>query len=365
MVFRKSPDIIFLAAAGFLTIFGLAMLTSASSVLGYQKFGDAYFFIKRQLLHGLLPGLALFFLFLKIDYRRLKYFATPFLAISLGFLILVLIPGIGTVYNGAKSWISIGFISFQPSEIVKLTFLIYLAAYFEARREREMRDFWTGLVPFLLVIGMLSALMMLEPDMGTMAVILISSFIVYFIAGAPVIHIVGVGGLGAALFFILIKIAPYRVMRLTTFLHPELDPQGVGYQINQALLAIGSGGLLGLGYGGSRQKFLYLPEPAGDSIFAIMAEEMGFLFLLIFFFALTVFFFRGIRIAKLAPDLFGRLLAAGIISWLMVQTLVNIGAMAGVAPLTGLPLPFVSYGGTALLTSLAAVGIMGNISRHS
>lgn len=354
-----------MASAGFWVLFGLTILSFAGSVLGYEKFGDYYFFVKRQLLHGFLPGLILFFLLLKIDYRHLKRFAKYFLYFSIILLVLVFIPGLGMVYNASKSWVGIGGFSFQPSEIVKLTFLIYLAAWFEARRGGEVKNFYSGLVPFLFTLGVIIGLIMLEPDMGTMMIIALTAFAVYFAAGAPATHILGVGGAAAVLFFTLIKIAPYRAQRLTIFLHPELDPQGLGYQINQALLAIGSGGLLGLGLGQSRQKFLYLPEVAGDSIFAVMAEEMGFFFLLFFFFALAVFFFRGIKAARRAPDLFGRLLATGIVSWLIFQTLVNIGSMTGILPLTGVPLPFVSYGGTALMTSLAALGILGNISRHA
>ena len=295
----------------------------------------------------------------------MKRYAKYFLYFSIALLILVFIPGLGMVYNSAKSWVGLGGFSFQPSEIVKLTFLIYLAAWLEARRESEVKNIYTGLLPFILTLGIIGGLIMLEPDMGTMMIIALMALTVYFSAGAPLGHIAGVLGAGAALFFLLIKIAPYRAMRFTIFLHPELDPRGLGYQINQALLAIGSGGILGLGYGHSRQKFLYLPEVAGDSIFAVMAEEMGFIFLLIFFAAFGVFLARGFRAAKRAPDLFGRLLAAGIVSWLLIQTLVNVGSMVGLLPLTGVPLPFVSYGGTALMTSLAALGILGNISRHA
>lgn len=365
MARQKKPDMILLAAAGFWVLFGLIMLSSASSVLGYERYGDYYYFLKRQLLHGFLPGLVLFFLFLYVDYRHLKRYAKYLLYFSIALLILVFIPGVGAVYNGSRSWLNIAGLSFQPSEVVKITFLVYLAAWFEARRGGEVKNVYTGLLPFLLTLGVIVGLIMMQPDMGTMMIIAASAFVVYFAAGAPISHILGVGGAAAALFILLIKIAPYRAARLTIFLHPELDPQGLGYQINQALLAIGSGGILGLGLGQSRQKFMYLPEPAGDSVFAIMAEEMGFVFLLFFFAALVVFFFRGINAAKRAPDLFGRLLATGIISWLLFQTLVNIGAMVGVMPLTGVPLPFVSYGGTALMSSLAALGILGNISRHT
>lgn len=354
-----------MAAAGFWVLFGLAILSSASSVLGYERYNDYYFFLKRQLLHGFLPGLVLFFLFFFIDYRHLKRYAKYLLYFSIALLILVFIPGVGAVYNSSRSWLNILGFSFQPAEVVKLTFIIYLAAWFEARRGGEVKNFYTGLLPFLVTLGVIVGLIMMQPDMGTMMIIAASAFAIYFVAGAPMSHIFGVGGAAGILFLLLIKIAPYRAARLTIFLHPELDPQGLGYQINQALLAIGSGGIFGLGLGQSRQKFMYLPEPAGDSVFAIMAEEMGFIFLLFFFAAVVVFVIRGIQAARRAPDLFGRLLATGIISWLVFQTLVNVGAMVGIMPLTGVPLPFVSYGGTALMSSLAALGILGNISRHS
>lgn len=302
----------------------------------------------------------------RIDYRKLKKLALPFLAVSVILLLLVFIPGLGAGYGSAKSWINILGMSLQPSEIVKLTFLIYLAAWLGPKRGgREMQDTGTSFIPFIIVFGVIVLLMVLQPDIGTLSVIAIISLIVYFAAGAPLSHLGWITGGGIALFLLLIKIAPYRTARLVTFLHPELDPQGIGYQINQALLAIGSGGIFGLGLGLSRQKFQYLPEVAGDSIFAIIAEELGFIFIILFITALIFLAIRGFKIAKNAPDGFGRLLAIGITSWFVLQSFVNIGAMAGILPLTGIPLPFVSYGGTALTICLAAAGIMANISKYS
>lgn len=352
--------------AGALAVFGLVMLSSASSAAAYEKFGDNYWYLKHQIFFGLLPGLVAFFLMSRFDYRKWKKYALPFLVISIGLLLLVFMPGLGAGYGHAKSWINIFGMSLQPSEIVKLTFLIYLAAWLGPKRGgREMQDTGASFIPFAVVFGIIVVLMALQPDIGTLSIIAMISLIVYFAAGAPLLHLAWISGAGAILFFLLVKLAPYRTARLTTFLHPELDPQGVGYHINQALLAIGSGGFFGLGLGLSRQKFQYLPEVVGDSIFAVMAEELGFLFMILFIAAFVFLAIRGFKIAKNAPDGFGRLLAIGITSWFVLQSFINIGSMAGILPLTGIPLPFVSYGGTALTVCFAAAGIMVNISKYS
>lgn len=362
----RKPDYVFVGLVGALVVFGLVMLSSASSAVGYEKFGDNYWYLKHQIIFGLLPGLAAFFIFSRLDYRKWKKYALPFLVVSIGLLLLVFIPGLGADYGKAKSWINIFGMSLQPSEVVKLTFLIYLAAWLGPKRGgREMQDTGASFIPFAVVFGMIVILMALQPDVGTLSVIAMISLIVYFAAGAPFSHLAWISGAAAVLFFILVKIAPYRTARLMTFLHPELDPQGVGYHINQALLAIGSGGFFGLGLGLSRQKFQYLPEVAGDSIFAVMAEELGFIFMILFVAALIFLAIRGLKIAKEAPDGFGRLLAIGVTSWFVFQSFINIGAMVGILPLTGIPLPFVSYGGTALTVCLAATGIMANISKNT
>lgn len=361
----RKPDYVFIGLVGAIVVFGLIMLSSASSAVAYEKFGDNYWYIKHQIVFGLLPGLAAFFLIARTDYRKLKKYALPFLIVSVSLLVLVFIPGLAVGYGTSKSWINFLGISLQPSEIVKLTFLIYLAAWLGPKRGgKDMQDTASSFIPFIVSFGIIVILMVLQPDVGTLSVIAVTSLVVYFSAGAPILHLTWISGAGALLFFLLIKIAPYRAARLMTFLHPEFDPQGVGYHINQALLAIGSGGLFGLGLGLSRQKFQYLPEVAGDSIFAIIAEELGFLLVAGLIIAFVFLAIRGFKIAQGAPDGFGRLLAIGITSWLVFQAFINIGAMVGILPLTGIPLPLISYGGTALTVCLAATGIMVNISKY-
>lgn len=358
------PDYVFIGLIGVIVVFGLIMLSSASSAVAYEKFGDNYWYIKHQIVFGLLPGLVAFFIMARTDYRKLRKYALPFLVASIVLLLLVFIPGLGAGYGSAKSWINVAGRSLQPSEIVKLTFLIYLAAWLGPKRGgREMEDTSASFIPFIAAFGIIVILMALQPDIGTLSVIAATSLVIYFAAGAPLLHLSWITGAGALLFFILIKLAPYRAARLMTFLHPELDPQGVGYHINQALLAIGSGGIFGLGLGLSRQKFQYLPEVAGDSIFAIIAEELGFLLAVGLVVAFIFLAIRGFKIARGAPDGFGRLMAIGITSWFVFQAFINIGAMVGIMPLTGIPLPLVSYGGTALTVCLAATGIMAGISR--
>lgn len=356
-------DRTFLALVLIVAVFGLVMLTSASGPTSYEEYGNSFYFVKHQFLAGLLPGLAMMFIASRIPYTLYRTYALPLLLISVGLLTLVFIPGVGTdLHTFAKSWVQIGSFVFQPAEIVKLTFLLYLAAWME-RRGTELKDFNAGLVPFLAILGVISFLMMQQPDLGSLSIIAAMAFIVYFAAGAPVIYLSGIGVIGAVIFSILVKTSEYRVNRLLTFLHPELDPLGAGYQINQALLAIGSGGLLGRGYGHSLQKHQYLPEVSGDSIFAVIGEELGFVFTVIFIGVFGAMIMRGFKIAQLAHDDFGRFLVIGIMGWFGVQAMVNIGAMLSLLPLTGVTLPFVSYGGTSLVVALTAAGIVLNVSK--
>ncbi|TAK05618.1 putative lipid II flippase FtsW [Patescibacteria group bacterium] len=348
-----------------LAIFGLAMLSSASGPSAFARFGDAFWFVRHQLLFGFLPGIVVMFVLSQVDYRLYRVWAMPILLVTIVLLVLVFIPGLSADWGTSKSWIGIGGFSLQPAEIVKITFLIYLAAWLEARGDAGARDLHAGLVPFLTLLAVIGTLIMLQPDLGTFSVIVMVSLVVYFLGGASVQHLAALSAAGFGLILLLIKVAPYRALRLTTFLHPELDPQGVGYHINQALLAIGSGGLFGLGFGRSRQKFSYLPEVAGDSIFAVMAEELGFLLSAAFIvLLLLLFLWRGLTIADRAPDRFGKLLASGIVALVAVQAFVNIGSMLSVLPLTGITLPFVSYGGTSLVVLMGAMGILLNISSH-
>ncbi len=357
------PDYVLALVALGLLVFGLIMLSSASSVLGFQRFHDSYYFFKRQLV-GVAAGLLLGYIAYRIDYQRWRAWAVPIMFATVVLLLAVFLPGIGSLFLGARRWIHLGPILFQPSELAKLAIIIYLASWFE-RRTHVLKDTAQGLAPFLFLLGIVVALIMAQPDLGTTTIIVLVGVGMYFLAGGPAKHLLWIATAGAGILFLLIKFEPYRVQRFTVFLNPDLDPQGIGYHINQARLAIGSGGLFGLGLGRSRQKFNYLPEPAGDSIIAVTAEEVGFLFLGVFLLAWLWFLWRAIDVAKRAPDVFGQLLAGGIIVWLGFQTFINVGAMAGILPLTGIPLPLMSHGSSAMVMNLIALGILLNISRHT
>src|SRR3989338_1719013 len=362
---RGKPDYFFITLFFILLTFGLIMLSSASSVVSYQKFGNSFYYISHQLLFGAIPGLFLFFLMSRIDYHLWKRYAFFLIAGSVALLTLVFLPGVGFSYGGATRWIHLGPILFQPSEVVKLTFLLYLATWLSSKGEKNIKDFSYGFLPFMSLVGSIALLIILEPDIGTMAVIIAIAFSMYLVAGARLRHIaLALSGAGI-LFFILVNTASYRLQRFMTFLHPELDPQGIGYHLNQALLAVGSGGFFGRGVGHSRQKFAYLPEATGDSIFAIIAEELGFAVSSLVVILFVLFTFRGFRIALEAPDDFGRFLCIGIMTWVALQAFINIGAMLSLLPLTGIPLPFVSYGSSSLLVLMAAMGIITNVSRQS
>ncbi|MDA1038410.1 MAG: putative lipid II flippase FtsW [bacterium] len=363
---KGSIDLHFLSLAGLIILIGLLMIASAGGPSGYSQFGDTYYFIKHQLLFGFLPGIAAIVFFSRLPYQWWRKWAWELLLVSIALLIAVFIPGIGSEFGTSQSWISIGGIfSIQPSEIVKLTFLFYLAAWLERRGTSGVQDVSSGLVPFVTVLGIIMFLMILQPDIGTMTIIAVMSLAVYFVAGAPWAHLALLGSGGAFLFGILVMIAPYRLARFTAFLNPDRDPLGIGYHINQALLAIGSGGLFGLGYGHSVQKFQYLPEVVSDSIFAVTAEELGFIFTLPLLILFVLLFRRGMKIAMGSKDAFGRYLVIGVMSWITFQAFINIGSMLGILPITGVPLPLISYGGTALAITMGAIGGVLNVSRYA
>jgi len=346
-----------------LIVAGLILISSASVVISYTLFGTSTYYLKRQII-ALLLGLILWFIFQNIDYHFFKKIALLGLLLNIALLIAVFIPGIGSSYGGASRWLNLRLFSIQPAEICKLSFIIYLALWLEKRGE-GIKSFSYGFIPFVIICVFISLLIIAQPDMGTMFVILITGCAMFFTAGAPLQYIFLLISSGVLFLWGLIKIAPYRLARLTVWLNPKFDASGIGYHINQALIAIGSGGLLGLGFGLSRQKYNYLPEVVGDSIFAVIAEELGFIrssILIILFILLAI---KGFRIAQKAPDTFGRLLATGITSWLTFQAIINIGAMLSLLPLTGIPLPFISYGGTALVVSLGSIGILMNISKQT
>ncbi len=351
---NTSPDWFLISLVLGLTVFGIVMVGNASVVEAFRDFGDKFYYLRQQLLWAVL-GLLAFVVFSFFDYRRLRKLSLPLMLFSFVSLILVLIPAIGIKSLGARRWLPLGFFSFQPAELTKLAFVLYLSSFFANKRK---------LWPFLFVLAALLFLIMMEPDLGTAVILAATGLIIYFVSGGPLllISLVGLVGLvgGAGLIFF----SPYRRGRFLTFLNPARDPLGASYHIRQILIAIGSGGLFGVGLGQSRQKYEYLPEATTDSIFAVIAEELGFVGAISILVVFLLIIWRGIRIAKEAPDDFGRLLAVGVTAWIGFQALVNLSAMVAIVPLTGVPLPFISYGGSSLVLSLTAMGILVNISKQ-
>lgn len=342
---------------------GMLILTSASFTLSYKNFGSVGGYALRQLVSGGV-GLAAMAVLSRVPYRLWRTWAVPLLLASFVMLALLFVPQLGVSAGGATRWLRAGPITFQPSEILKLAFIVYLASWLDARR-REVASVSYGMVPFAIMISVVGVFLAMQPDIGTLVVIAGTAGLLYFLGGGRTSQVVTLALLGVVVLYLLAQLAPYRFDRVRVFLNPGLDPQGAGYQITQASIAIGSGGFFGLGFGKGLQKYQYLPEPMGDSIFAIVAEETGFLgaaALAAVFFLLLL---KGLSIAKHAPDAFGKLLAAGISLGIMVQAFVNMAAISGILPLTGITLPFVSYGGTSLAVMLAGVGILMNISRHA
>lgn len=353
----KKIDLVLLTTVVSLSLFGLLMIYEASSFIAFRDFGDKYHYIKEQfqwIIVGLF-GLSAFSLF---DYRKLYMFSLPILVVAMVLLILVFVPGIGVFALGARRWISAGLFVIQPAEFVKLALAIYLSAWFSRKEKGRF-------IAFLLLIGLVLFLIMLEPDMGTASIVLFEALVVYFLSGASVFPLLFLFPIIALIGSILIKLAPYRLERLTTFFSATQSLETSSYHVKQILIAFGMGGLTGVGLGNSLQKYAYLPENTTDSIFAIIAEEFGFIgaSLLIIFFVIVVW--RGFLISGRARDTFGKLLAGAITSFLGIQVVINLAAQTILIPLTGVPLPFISYGGSSLIVDLCAIGILLNISKQS
>ncbi|MBI2589983.1 putative lipid II flippase FtsW [Candidatus Berkelbacteria bacterium] len=342
---------------------GLIMISSASVVLSSEYFGSNYAYSSKQLLHfGI--GLVALIVGVLVDYRLWQRLAPALLGVIILLLLATHIPGLAQTAQGAQRWIELGPIQFQPSELVKIFAILYFAAWLAAKGS-HLSSLTRGLVPFITVLGVITLLIFAQPDAGTAMVILFTVTTMYFIAGAPWMHLFYAGILGGSLFGLLILSAPYRLQRFLVFLNPSEETLGAAYHINQALLAIGAGGMFGVGFGQSKQKFLYLPEPHTDSIFAITIEELGFLRAMLIVALLIFVMLRGYQIARVVQDPFGRYVAVGITSLIAIQTFINIGAMLGLMPLTGVTLPFISYGGSSLISLLFGVGILLNISRQA
>ena len=357
------PDLAIVAIVLALTGVGLVLVYSASFAIGLNDFGNPNYFVVRQVV-GTVAGLALMVLLARMNYEVLRRWSPLILAGALLGLALVLVPGIGHASNGAARWVRLGPLPpVQPSEFAKLAMVIYIAAWLAAKGE-QVKQFSLGVVPFVMMVGLVGGLIMLEPDMGTFLVIALTTGTMFFVAGASIAHVLTLAASGLAGGAVLIAVEGYRMERLLSFLHAEKDPAGKGYQILQLLIALGSGGVRGLGLGESRQKFFYVPGAHTDGIFAIAGEELGFVgaaALIVLFAALTA---RGFRAAVRARDKFGFLLAVGVTCWIAYQAVINIAGVTRLLPLTGIPLPFLSYGSSAMAATLAAVGVLLSVSRY-
>lgn len=357
---RSPIDRAFMLTIIIIVLFGLVMLASASSIVAYNTYHDTYYFLKHQLLSVAL-GVCAFWLTSHIDYRHFRRIAFFLLICSLGLLLLVFIPGLGKQVNGSQSWINLFGFSLQPAEFVKLTFIMYLAALFEKRTDTPQR-----FKSFMTVYGIVALLMLLQPDTGTLFILTLAAFTVYYIGGGSSKHIVllvGAGALGL-LILMLIPQGQYRLERFRCVFDTSYSPQRACYQVNQSLIAVGSGGIFGRGFGESRQKFLYLPEVQNDFIFAIIAEEVGLVFSIALIGLFGFLFYRAYVIGMRAPDNFSRNLTVGIGMWLIVQVILNIGGIIRFLPMTGVPLPLISYGGSAIISALAGLGIIAGISKQ-
>ncbi|MDP2708680.1 MAG: putative lipid II flippase FtsW [bacterium] len=357
---EADKPLLYISAA--IVVFGLVMLSSASSIIAYNTYGDSYYFFKHQIF-GLGLGLAAAWIFSKIDYHLWRKYALGLLIVSVILLLLVFIPGLSAKWGNSRSWINIFGFSLQPSEFVKITFLLYLAAWLEGRK-KKLEEISGGLGPFIAVLGLIALLMLLQPDLGTLIIIGITSLIVYYVGGGRTRHILLIVIAGLIAVSVLVQLKPYQADRFRCWLDPSYSTQDACYQINQSLIAVGSGGFWGRGLGASRQKFFYLPEAQNDAIFSIISEETGLIFSSILILLFVALFYRGFLIAKSAPDDFGKILALGIVSWIAIQAIINIGGMVNAMPMTGVPLPLVSYGGSAMLAALASLGILANISKQ-
>jgi cell division protein FtsW len=352
-----------LVSAGALVILGLVMVLSASSVRAYEEFGSSFLFFVRQLVYAAV-GLAAFLVAARMRHTAWQRLCVPLLLVSVTLLVLVLVPGLGTVAGGSARWLRFGAVTVQPSEMAKVA-VITFAATLLARRFRRIHDLRQLLLPLVPVVGLVCVLILLQPDMGTAVVVVATLFVLLFVAGARVKHLlVGAGAVGV-IGFGLMYVEGYRWARFVSFIDPWADPQGTGYQTIQSLIALTSGGPFGVGLGASRQKWDYVPNAHTDFIFAIIGEELGLVGALAVVILFGLLVYAGVRIAVRAPDAFGRLLAAGIVGWFGFQAVINLGAVTGLLPITGVPLPFVSYGGSALVMSMAAVGMLVSVARSS
>jgi cell division protein FtsW len=364
MILRKNADTILLSIAILLIIIGFAMLASASSPLGKKQFHDPYYFLKRQLLFCLTAGVIGFLAGMFVSPKLIKKASLIALIVNICLLILIFTP-LGMHDKTSSRWLEIKGLSIQPSEILKITFIIYLASWLSSPKHDRKTDVLEGFLPFLIVSGLVGFLLVIQPATSIVLILMLTAIIIYFISGAKMSFIAAMIILACIAFGLIIFLTPYRLARFATFHDKSIDPLGASFQVNQAMIAIGSGRIFGVGYGNSTSKILGLPEPIGDSIFAITAEELGFigvLFFILLFFVLTLAGFFGSMETKTK---FGKFAMIGFSSIIGIQAFVNMGALSGLIPLTGTPLPFISYGGTSMVVFMTMLGLMVNFYRHA
>ncbi len=367
-------DYTLIGIVGSLLVTGIIILASVSTIYSQEKFGDPYYFLTRQIIY-IVIGLFLGFLAYKIKLSLIKKWSSFILIGNMILLAMVFVPGIGFASGGARRWIQLGPLMAQPAELLKLSFIIFLSAWMvkitdsssSRKRKKKKGTNLSDIHPIIVcsTFFILSAVILrFQPDISSLAVIFSITLIIYFLSGAPIWHSVAISGIGFAGLALIIKMAPHTINRIIVFLDPGRDPMGIGYQIKQASIAIGSGGLFGLGLGMSKQKLGFLPEIMSDTIFATFAEETGFIGSIFLVSLFTALLWSGFKISKSSTDKFCSLVAAGITSWIIIQAFVNMGAMLGIFPLTGIAMPFISYGGSHLITELVAIGLLLNISKN-
>ncbi len=344
-------------------MFGLVMLGSASANLGETKFGDTYYYLKHQIIFGLLPGLIGAFIASKIYYGKYERIAPIALVVSIA-LLLILFSALGTTAGGARRWLSIGGFTFQPIEFAKVGIVVYFAAWLANNKERQ-ESWYKGLIPFIAILGILGAILFKQSSTSVFAIIVATSCMMYFASGARIRYLLVAAALGIGAIITISAVTPYRWNRIMAYINPTQNQETTGYHINQALIAVGSGGWSGVGLGKSTTKIKYLPEPIGDSIFAVIAEELGFLGAASVVIVFALITLRTLLLATRISNVFGQLLLVGFGSLIGIQAFVNIAAISGLIPLTGMPLPFISYGGTALAVTMTIGGMIINISKYT
>ncbi|MEI8011320.1 MAG: putative lipid II flippase FtsW [Candidatus Omnitrophota bacterium] len=351
----------FFASFTILMCLGTVMIYSSSGVYALETMHNSMYFLQRHLMFMLI-GSVMMWTAMIIDYRHLQKYARPILVLALVMLILVLIPGIGKISSGARRWFNVGLINFQPSEYAKVALIVYLADFF-SRKRAMIRSLRRGFGPVILVMGLMCALIIKQPDLGNTVLVASITMSMYFVAGGRKSVFAFIAGLAVPVLAVLIIAEPYRIRRVVSFMNPWQDAQGAGFQLSQSQIALGSGGFWGVGLGKSVQKLFYLPAAHTDFIFSIIGEELGFLGALAVIVLFGIFIWQGTRIIRHTADSFGYLLCVGIMVMLSIQVVVNIGVSIGALPTKGLPLPFISYGGSALIFNMTMAGLMLNVSR--